>query len=322
MKRKNLILIAVFAVLIALVAFIPKSNKQGPGQPGKGNAQESVFRITSVVAEKNDLHSYLEINGDVEADNTVEVYPDISGKLVRLNAHLGSNVQKGDRIAAVDPSKPGASYALNPVYAPISGTVTSMPEKVGSTVSTGTVVAVIGDISNLQVTAKIPEREIAVLKVGLRAIVSFEAYPGIEFPATIFRVSPLVDSVSRTKEIFLSFDDEDSRINAGMFAKIKLYTTVARGAVTVPEDAVVQNYDKYYVYAVNDDSTVSKREIKRGVTVDGVSQILSGLNAGERVAMQGVTVLSDGAKVKDIGASGGKAAKDEDVGKTEKGGTQ
>ena len=320
MKRKNLILIAVFVVLIALVAFIPKSNKQGPGQPGKGNTQETVFRITSVVAEKGDLHSYLEINGDVEADNTVEVYPDISGKLVRINAHLGSNVRKGDRIAAVDPSKPGSSYALSQVYAPISGTVTSMPEKVGATVSTGTVIAVIGDISNLQVSAKIPEREIAVLKAGLRAIVSFEAYPGIEFPATIFRVSPLVDSISRTKEVFLSFDDEDSRINAGMFAKIKLYTTVARGAVTVPEDVIVQNYDKYYVYAVNDDSTVSKREIKRGVTVDGFSQVLSGLNEGERVALQGVTVLSDGAKIRDIGASGEKAAKDEGGGKTEKGG--
>jgi len=247
------------------------------------------------------------------------VYPDISGKLVRVNAHLGSSVRKGDRIAAVDPSKPGSSYALSPVYAPISGTVTSMPEKIGATVSTGTVIAVIGDISNLQVAAKIPEREIAVIKTGFHAIVNFEAYPGVEFPATIFRVSPLVDSVSRTKEIFLSFDDEDSRINAGMFAKIKLYTTVARGAVTVPEDAVVLNYDKQYVYVVNDDSTVSKREVKRGVTVDGVSQILSGLDSGERVALQGVTVLSDGAKIKDIGASGGNAAKGEG-GKTETGG--
>jgi len=83
---------------------------------------------------------------------------------------------------------------------------------------------------------------------------------------------------------------------------------------------IVQNYDKYYVYAVNDDSTVSKREVKRGVTVDGVSQVLSCLNEGDRVALQGVTVLSDGAKIRDIGASGDKAAKDEGGGKTEKGG--
>ncbi len=295
MKKKNLILIGVFAALIALVVFIPKGDKPVA-------SAETTFRITSVLAETRDLQSYLETNGDVEADNTVEVFPDISGKLARLYVHLGSNVKKGEKIADVDPSKPGANYELSPVFAPISGTVTSMPEKIGSTVSMGTVLAIIGDISNLQVTARIPERNIAVLKTGLPAIVTFEAYPGVDFPASVFRVSPLVDSTSRTKEIFLSFKDDDSRINAGMFAKIKLFTTVSRNSITVPEDSIVTNYDKQYVYVVNGDMTVSKREIRKGVTVDGVSAVLSGLSAGERVAYQGVTVLSDGVTVKDIGA--------------------
>ena len=138
MKRKNLTLIGILAVLIALAVFLPKGNKSGFGTKGKGAAPETVFRITTVQAEEKDLHSYLEINGDVEADNTVEVFPDISGKLARLSAHLGSAVKKGQQIAAVDPSKPGASYALSPIYAPISGTVTSMPQKIGSTVSTST----------------------------------------------------------------------------------------------------------------------------------------------------------------------------------------
>jgi multidrug efflux pump subunit AcrA (membrane-fusion protein) len=303
MKRNKLILIAVFAALIALAVFLPKGNKAGAGSGGKGKnpAAETTFRITTVMAEKKDLHSYLEVNGDVEADNSVEVYPDIAGKLARLGAHLGSTVKKGEQIAAVDPSKPGASYSLSPIYAPISGTVTSMPHKLGATVTTGTAIAVIGDISNLQVVAKISEREIAVLRTGLKAIVTFEAYPGVEFPATVFRVSPLVDSTSRTKEIYLSFDEDDARINAGMFAKIKLFTTVARGAVTVPEDALVQNYDQYFVYVVGDSAIVSKREVKKGSTVDGIVELLSGIKEGERVAYQGVSVLSDGAKVKDIG---------------------
>lgn len=305
MKRNKLILIGAFAALIALAVFLPKGNKSGAGSDGKGKdgAAQTTFRITTVVAEKKDLRSYLEVNGDVEADNSVEVYPDIAGKLARLSAHLGSTVKKGEQIAAVDPSKPGASYALSPIYAPISGTVTSMPHKLGTTVSTGTVIAVIGDITNLQVVAKISEREIAVLKTGLKAVVTFEAYPGLEFPATVFRVSPLVDSTSRTKEIYLSFDDDDPRINTGMFAKIKLFTSVARGAVTLPEDALVQNYDQYFAYVVGEDSTVSKREVKKGSDVDGVVELLSGIKEGDRVAYQGVSVLSDGAKVKDIGTA-------------------
>lgn len=302
MKKKNLLLIAVFVALIAIVIALPKGNKgmQGGG-PGKGGAAEvSTFRITSTQAVKGDIQSYIETNGDVEADNTVDVYPDIAGKLVNLRVQLGSHVAKGAAIADIDPSKPGASYSLSPVYAPISGTITSTPQKIGATVSTGTSVASIGDISNLQVSAKIPERDVAVLKTGLQAIVTFEAYPGLEFPAHVFRVSPLVDSTSRTKEIFLSFDSKDERINAGMFAKIKLFTTVVRGCVTVPEDAIVTSDDKKYAFVVGSDGTVAKREVTVGASVDGVSEIVSGLKTGEKIAEQGVSSLADGARVKDI----------------------
>lgn len=307
MKKQNLALtiVLVFAALIGLAILIPKAPKApGGGSFGdKGGA--TVFRVTSIAAERKDLHSYLETNGDVEADNTVEVYPDINGKLARLEVSLGSKVAKGQLLAMVDPSRPGSTYALSPVYAPISGTVTSLPLKAGATVSTGTVVGKIGDIDNLQVTALIAERDIAVLKVGLPAIITFEAYPGIEFSAKVFRVSPLVDSTSRTKTVYLSFEAEDPRINAGMYASVKLYTTVSKNCVTVPSDAVVNIYDKDYVFVINADSTVSRREVKKGVTVDGVCEIREGLQAGELVANEGVTVLSDGVAVRDISKKAG-----------------
>lgn len=298
MRRRNLILTAAFAAIVALLVALPKGNKGG--RPGAG-PEETAFRITSVEAKTADMTAYLEMNGDVEADNTVAAYPDIAGKLARLHVALGSAVKKGDLIAEIDPSKPGERYALSPVYAPIRGTVTSTPQKPGATVTTGTAIAEIGDIERLQVVAKVSERDVAVLKKGLKAVVTFEAYPGAEFGATVFRVSPLVDSTSRTKEIYLAFDKPDARINSGMFAKVKLYTTLYKDSVTVPEDAIVQNYEKTYVYVVSGDSTVSKREVQRGVTVDGISQVVAGLESGEVVAYQGVTVLSDGAKIKDVG---------------------
>lgn len=298
MKRRNIILVAAFAAAVVALVAVPKGKKAGG--PNDVSADAS-FRITSVTAEKADLTDYLEMNGDVEADNTVNAYPDIAGKLARLRVHLGSSVKKGDIIAEIDPSKPGEWYSLNPVYAPISGTVTATPEKTGATVTTGTAIATVGDIARLQVVAKVSERDVAVLRNGLSAVVTFEAYPLAEFAATVFRVSPLVDPTSRTKDIYLSFDSPDARVNSGMFAKIRLYTTRYPDSVTVPEDAIVQNQDTTYVFVVNGDSTVTKREVTRGITVDGVSQVVSGLEAGERVAYQGVTVLSDGARVRDVG---------------------
>jgi multidrug efflux pump subunit AcrA (membrane-fusion protein) len=297
MKRRNYILAGCFIAVIAAVALWPRTNKQAmPGQKGPQSGSEAV-RITTAQAEKRDLQSYIRINGDVEADNTVEVYPDIAGKLIRLHVSLGTKVNKGDLIAEVDPSKPGAAYAASPILAPISGTITSVPLKAGATVTTGTAVALIGDIRNLQITAKIPERDVGVLTAGLTAELSFEAYPEETFTASVYRVSPVVDSVSRTKEIFLSFTEEDNRVNAGMFAKIKLYTTLKKNRVTVPEEAIQDKDGSPCVYVISTNNTASLRKIEKGITVDGIVEITSGLEAGETVAVQGASSLTDGAAV-------------------------
>ena len=152
----------------------------------------------------------------------------------------------------------------------------------------------------MQVSANIPERFVAVLKPGLKADISVEAYPGVIFKATVTRVSPVVDTVSRTKEVLLHFDTKDERVNAGMFGKVKLFTEDYTGAVVMPKDSLVQNGDSYFAYVVNEDSTVSKREVTLGNTVDGIVQILTGVKAGEKVVVQGQTSLGDGSKIQDI----------------------
>ena len=158
----------------------------------------------------------------------------------------------------------------------------------------------IGDIENLQVKANVPERYVAELKPGLKAEIQLEAYPDVVFKATVSRVSPVVDKLSRTKEILLNFDKKDSRVNAGMFAKIKLYTSKYAGCVVVSKDGLVQDEDNVYLFVVNDDMTVSKRSVKIGKTVDSMVQVTDNLMSGERVVVEGVLSLSEGAKVIDI----------------------
>ncbi|MCR5218620.1 efflux RND transporter periplasmic adaptor subunit [Treponema sp.] len=293
--------IAIAAILI-IYALNAKSDGTAMGPGGKKGAFQTLISVKTQVLEKETLHDYVIANGEVEAQNSVSVYPDTAGKITSTKVMLGSEVKKGDVIATIDPTSPGSYYKESPVYAPISGSIISSPLKNGTTVSTSTEIAVIGDIAKLQITASIPERYVAVLKTGLKADVSVEAYPGITFAATVKYVSPVVDATSRTKEVILTFDKYDSRINAGMFAKIKLYTQDYSDCVTMPEDSLVQNNDKYYAYVVKEDDTVEKREIDKGNSVDGTVQITSGLAEGERVVVQGQTSLSDGAKIRDVEA--------------------
>ena len=306
-SRPFLVVVAVLALLVICIVVAQIQMKssgamqQGGARGGRsGRGGGSVVSVKTQVLEKTTLHGYVATNGEIESQNSVSVFPDVAGKVISMNVMLGSRVSKGQIIGYIDPSSPGSYYRQSPIYAPISGSVISTPLKNGTTVSTGTAITQVGDVNNLQIRANVPERYVAVLKVGLKANISVEAYPGVVFKATVSRVSPVVDSASRTKEIVLVFDERDFRVNAGMFAKVILFTEDYSGEVTMPSDSLVQNGDKFYAYTVNADSTVTKNEVTLGKTVDGIVQITSGLNPGEKVVVQGQTSLANGSKVQDI----------------------
>ena len=279
----------------------------GNTMPGNANSNTSgkksqtVTPVRTVVANEVILQDYVMTSGDIQTQTSIEVFPSIGGTVVQMNVSLGSPVKKGEVIGYIDPSEPGSYYAKSPITCPISGSILTAPAKPGQKVQASSVITKIGDIENLQISAKIPERYVAELAVGQKAEIKLEAYPDVSFSASVVRISPVVDSSTRTKEIILNFDKKDSRINAGMFAKVKLFTSAYKGAFAIGQDSIVSNSDKNYLFVVKDDDTVSKREVTLGKNVDGYYQILSGVEFGETVVTEGMLTLYEGAKVRDIG---------------------
>lgn len=309
-KSKISLIVTVAAVLLTVAAVViinATKNTENAGGPGKGGARgrggtgNTIFTVRSAEAVKKTLNDYVITNGEVESQSAVEVFPSMGGKVQQINVLLGSQVKKGDVIAKIDPSEPGTKYALSPVEAPISGSIVSTPLKVGTKVTTNSAVTMIGDIDNLQISASVPERYVSELKTGLKAEITVEAYPDVIFMATVSRVSPVVDAATRTKQVIMNFDKKDSRVNAGMFAKVKLYTSKYSGKLVVPSDAIITNDDDVsYLFVVNDDYTVSIRTVKTGKAIDGMIQVTDNLMAGERVVYEGMLSLSDGANVNDL----------------------
>ncbi len=293
-------LIAIIGTGAYTVHHITHSSAGGFGKGKRGPNGDTVFSVKTQVIQKQTLHAYVIANGEIESQNSVSVFPDKAGKIISTEVMLGSTVKRGDIIAYVDPSQPGERYQKSPVYAPISGSIISTPLKNGTTVTTSKEITQIGDITNLQVAADIPERYVSVLKTGLKAFVTVEAYPDVQFAATVIRVSPVVDATSRTKQIILSFDKKDSRVNAGMFGKVILFTEDYTGELTMPLDSLIEKDDIYYAFVIKPDMTAERRQVTLGKSVDGITQILSGLYEGETVVTQGQTTLSEGAKVRDI----------------------
>jgi membrane fusion protein, multidrug efflux system len=311
MKQKK-IATAVIVVLIVVVFALyavnsaqkiasggAESPKAGLSQkPGAPSAQPNeASSVRAYAAAVKTLKPYIDENGDVEANVNVDVYPDIGGKLVAFNVAIGDSVAKGQTIARVDPSKPGSNYAISPVVAPITGTVTAIDVDQGATVTTATAIASVGIIDDLKIVVDLPERDSAKATKGMTALVSFEALPGETFGATVTRVSPVLDPTSRSREITLAFSRSDTRISAGMYAKIRLYTAPASGKVVIPAAAVITKNDTTGVFVVaekNGKTVAEKREIKTGTEVDGYIVVKEGISVGDQVIYEGQNGLVDG----------------------------
>jgi len=308
MKKRNTVIVVIFLAAITAILLLPNSAKKVAGVPGgpagaagtAGDAATSTFSVRTAAITRRTMQEYIELNGEIVTDASVKVYPQVAGEIRSIRVALGSEVKRGQLIAEIDPSTPGSTYVINSVYAPIAGTVISSPMPVGSTVTTSTSIIELGDITDIEVETMIPERYVGVLKAGLKAAVSFKAFPGESFSATVTRISPVVDAVSRTKTIRLSFDRADPRINAGMFAKIKLDTVSHADRLAIPAGAVLSGSSGSYVFIVNADSTISKRAVTTGVDIDELVELTSGVAEGELVVVEGASVLVDGATIKDI----------------------
>ena len=288
------------AVVLLYVLFYRSNSK--PGFPGaKGPRQTGPVSVRTQTAVPVTLHDYVITNGEIEAKSSVDVFPDRGGKVVSVEVSLGSYVKRGQVIAKIDPSVPGAQYEQSPVFAPISGTITASPLRIGTTVSASSVITTIGDVENLQITANVPERYVSDLKPGLMADIVLESYPGEIFKAYVTRVSPVVDKKSRTKEVIMSFTEKDPRVNAGMFAKVTLWTSDYEGKPAFPASAFIEKSGSTYLYKVDSEKeTADRRKVVTGKSVDNMVQVLEGIAEGERVVVEGMRILSDGASVKDI----------------------
>ncbi|MDR0289330.1 MAG: efflux RND transporter periplasmic adaptor subunit, partial [Treponema sp.] len=107
----------------------------GKEQAADGPAAPPVSAVNTTAAVQGQIQDYISLSGDIVAGSTVDVYSDAAGKVAAVYAVVGQRVARGDRIAAVDPSRPGMDFQWGIATAPISGTVVALPAQVGMTIS-------------------------------------------------------------------------------------------------------------------------------------------------------------------------------------------
>ncbi|MCR5288985.1 MAG: efflux RND transporter periplasmic adaptor subunit [Treponema sp.] len=297
------ILLTICMVIIAMTTGCNKDKKAEATEK-----VEAAFAVNTYTTTEGRLDDYLEFGGDVVASSVVNIIPDTNGKISKIRVSVGDFVKRDQIVAYVDPSKPGMNYAESPVRSPVSGTITSFPYVIGTTVGPQSAIGQISSTANLEIQTNIAERFVSRIRNGQKASVSFDAFPGETFTAVVFEVSPVLDTTTRTMRVKLRIDPADDRVKSGMYARVRLITDQIQNAIIVPYDALIIREGKSYVFTVQRTGTPIQgqtgfpgiahlTEIREGIHVDDKQEILSGLSSGQEIVTRGQSLLNDGSKV-------------------------
>jgi cobalt-zinc-cadmium efflux system membrane fusion protein len=148
------------------------------------------------------------------------------------------------RVSAEELNKPLDKQKITSRFemkSPLTGTVVERAVTPGQSVSgdPSQVVFTVADLDMLQVMADLYERDLSLVKEGQFAKVNVEAYPGVDFPATIAAIGDIVDPASRTIKVRAWVNNEEHKLKPEMFARLQLEVGEAAQFLVVPREAVL-----------------------------------------------------------------------------------
>jgi membrane fusion protein (multidrug efflux system) len=182
------------------------------------------------------------------------------------------------------------------IRAPFNGIVGLRSISEGSTLAMNTLVARLQSLNRMKLDFSIPEKYAAFVSKGQLISFSTDAFPSIN-SAKVFAIEPKIDPNNRNILIRAIFDNQAHKYFPGSFAKVQIVLKKDAKAILIPTQAVTPIFKGQKVFVVSGDSVV-ERKIELGERLDSMIQVTKGLEVGEVIAVKGVVLLRNGAKIK------------------------
>ncbi len=180
------------------------------------------------------------------------------------------------------------------VASPQAGVVIERHVNLGSSVTTGALLFVVSDLTELWLVAEIPEAELARFQGGSTVTFRVAAYPDEQFTAQIERIGDTLDPHTRRARVRCKVPNPDFRLKPHMFATLELGRAEQREATVVPDSAVQEVEGVSVVFVAEGADRFRRQPVEVGQTHNGLTEIRSGLEPGETVVGNGSFLLKSG----------------------------
>ncbi len=191
----------------------------------------------------------------------------------------------------------GLALAHTEIRAPFSGVITSRQVQTGARVSPAVKLFDLVKLDDMIARVHVPGRYLMQVSVGQTAAVSSDFVDGVDCPAYVKRISPVVDPRSGTFKVTVGVQDPWRHLRPGIFVTVRVVTGTHAQAVLVPKEAVVYEADERYVFVV-EGGTARRLRLDAGYENADFVEALSGLSADADVIVVGQKGLRDQAGVK------------------------
>ena len=187
------------------------------------------------------------------------------------------------------------------VRAPASGVILRRQVEAGQLVGAGTPVFVLRvERGGLVLRAGAADRETVRLSEGMRASVSFDAYPGDSFNGRIERVGVAASPMTGTYEVEVAVAPGSRDLSSGLIGRATIIPRADAAAITVPTESLIEVDGRWAsIFVLDADSnSVSRRRVRVLWMDGGVAALAGGVDTTSHVVTAGATRLGDSTRVK------------------------
>jgi membrane fusion protein, copper/silver efflux system len=185
------------------------------------------------------------------------------------------------------------------LYSPTSGVVVAKNVVQGQAITAGQALYTIADLADVWIDVQLRESDATAARVGAGADIQITGLPAQTFQGQVAYVYPTLDTASRAVRARIVVSNSSRVLKPGMYATIRL-RTASRSALTVPTSAVLRTGTRNVVFADLGGGRLMPVEIEVGQTAGDVTEVLAGLEPGQRIVTSAQFLLDSESNLAEV----------------------
>ncbi len=184
------------------------------------------------------------------------------------------------------------------VFAPQDGVVSSLAVREGMFVKPAMTIMSLGDLSSVWLLAEVFERQTNWVHVGQPAEVKLSFIPGKTWEGKVEYIYPSLDPMTRTLKVRLRFDNPGEQLKPNMYANVKIYGGAKDNVIVIPIEGLIRTGRMDRVIIDIGEGRFEAREVSAGIESGDYVEIISGVNAGDKIVISGQFLVDSEASMR------------------------